>query len=708
MLKFEIDVIYMEKKNMKISGVMLVGAIIVLSFIYAVNVQPIVFGDPTNFTYTGQVKQFDTYKEFTDFLLGNSGYYPSDRSTFSLVPNAVFEDMDASLSISAESGGKSVDYSQTNVQVAGVDEPDIVKTDGEYLYIVSGNRVIIVKATPAENASIEREITVNDTMQIQNIFINGNRLIIFTQSNNYPIYKYPVILEDEAIEKTDAVDAPYVTPPIWYSSPETHVLIYDLEDLENPELIKDVMIPGRFVGARLIEDFVYAITNQYSYDIIPLEDDGDIVPWIAVNGEIKEVSLSDIGYVDLPERSSTMTNIVSINVQDDDDEVTAKIFILGNSQVLYVSTNNIYIAYYTNYYYYDYNSLREIIDEVLIPVLPDSVKAEIQLVETLSVSEYQKNSVIEWILQNYTNSMDEEEKNRLAIELSKRIQKTTIHRISINDGEIEYEAEGEVPGQINDQFQFSEYDGYLRVSSTIDGWAARSYFSGMNDQNGIYVLDMNLEIVGSVEGLAPGENIYATRFIGDKCYLVTFRQIDPFFVIDLADPEDPTVLGELKIPGYSTYLHPYDETHIIGIGMDSGRVKISLFDVSNMSDPIELAKYEIKDDDGYWGSSTALYEHKAFLFDKDKNLLVIPAGDYSKESAHVFDISTEGIEFKGEITHETESEQDYDDYYYWNWNYGDSIKRTLYIEDVLYTISDNMVKMNDLNDLTEINSLELN
>ncbi|MCK5031543.1 MAG: beta-propeller domain-containing protein, partial [Thermoplasmatales archaeon] len=215
--------------------------------------------------------------------------------------------------------------------------------------------------------------------------------------------------------------------------------------------------------------------------------------------------------------------------------------------------------------------------------------------------------------------------------------------------------------------------------------------------------------------LASGEQIYATRFIGDKCYLVTFKQIDPFFVIDLSEPTNPEVLGELKIPGYSTYLHPYDETHIIGIGRDDEKVKISLFDVSDLENPIELSKYEIEndDEDWYWAQSSALYEHKAFLFDKEKNLLVIPVGDYSKESAYVFDISVEGgIELKGTITHdlEVEPEEEYDpwdDDYYYMGNYGNSIKRTLYIEDVLYTVSDNMVKMNDLETLEEINSITI-
>jgi len=237
-------------------------------------------------------------------------------------------------------------------------------------------------------------------------------------------------------------------------------------------------------------------------------------------------------------------------------------------------------------------------------------------------------------------------------------------------------------------------------------------------QNNVYVLDMNLTIVGSLEDLASGERIYATRFIGDKCYLVTFRQIDPFFVIDLSDPANPTVLGELKIPGFSTYLHPYDETHVIGIGRDGHKVKISLFDVSNMSNPVELANYVIETNESWWWTeSSALYEHKAFLFDKEKNLLVIPVGTYYKQSAYVFDISVDGgIKLKGIVTHDLKVQSKENsggpggapmDEYYYRYDPGSSIQRTLFIDDVLYTISDRMVKMNSLEDLSEINSVNL-
>jgi uncharacterized secreted protein with C-terminal beta-propeller domain len=580
------------------------------------------------------------------------------------------------------------------VQVEGVDEPDIVKTDGTYLYIVSNNTVIIVKAYPAENAEILGEIKFDDSLSVLNIFIDGSRLVVFLQSYDYPILK-------NAFAENSKIN-------YWYGSTDTYVKIYDLEDMSQPTLVKDIVVGGSFSGARLIGDYVYVITTQYSYST---DENDTIVPRLMINDEVLEVPLSDIYYVDIPEKSSTFTNIMSVNIHDDAEAVNQKIFLLGTTQTLYVSENNIYVSY--SMWYYDYSSLEKILEDKLLPLLPDSARTQLDTVEGLNLEDYQKQTIAQWIIQGYVQSLSDEQKSDIVKDIAKDTEKTIIHRISIDNGEISYEAQGTVTGYIKDQFSLSEYNGYLRVSTTLSGSTLSYYIGSVESQNNVYVLDMDLKLVGSLEEIAPGETIYATRFIGDICYLVTFRQVDPFFVIDLSDPTDPQILGQLKIPGYSTYLHPYDETHIIGIGRDGSKVKISLFDVSDMSNPIELSNYTIQNEDEenpWWSDSSALYEHKAFLFDREKNLLVIPAGTYNKQLAYVFDISIDdGILLKGTISHDVEVQTqeengEYKSYYY---DDGNSIQRTLYIENVLYTISKNMVKMNSLDDLSEINSVQL-
>ncbi|HIH29734.1 MAG TPA: hypothetical protein HA260_08030, partial [Thermoplasmata archaeon] len=255
--------------------------------------------------------------------------------------------------------------------------------------------------------------------------------------------------------------------------------------------------------------------------------------------------------------------------------------------------------------------------------------------------------------------------------------------------------------------------------------------------------------ISKIENIAPGESIYAARFLGDRAYLVTFVQVDPLFTIDLSDPYNPRILGELKIPGYSEYLHPYDETHIIGIGkevdpsIDADLVhtpgaiyytailglKIALFDVSDIENPVEQAKVVVGD---RGTDSPALYDHKAFLFDREKQLLVLPVslyeitqevkdryvesqgaetlyGEFTFQGAYVYQLSLEnGFDYQGRITHQSPEQMQHTQDYYWYWGSSSTdITRTLYIGDVLYTISDSMVKMNNLEDLSEINSISL-
>jgi len=303
-------------------------------------------------------------------------------------------------------------------------------------------------------------------------------------------------------------------------------------------------------------------------------------------------------------------------------------------------------------------------------------------------------------------------------------EETLIYRIKLDQEKIVVMSEGTVSGYVLNQFSMDEYNSYFRIATTV--------WTNGNSTNSLYILDMNLNVVGKLEDLAPGEQIYSARFMGDRCYVVTFRNIDPLFVIDLSDPTAPTVLGQLKVTGYSGYLHPYDENHIIGIGKETEYgakedfswyqgVKISLFDVSDVSNPVELAKYEIGD---RGTDSPVLWDHKALLFNKEKNFLVIPVlvaemnpsqyegevpdwayGEYVWQGAYVFDISLDGLELRGRITHMEDDTLVNGGYYYYYSGY--TVQRTLYIDNVLYTISAMKVKMNNLETLAEINEIDI-
>ncbi|MBI2584047.1 MAG: beta-propeller domain-containing protein, partial [Candidatus Aenigmarchaeota archaeon] len=331
----------------------------------------------------------------------------------------------------------------------------------------------------------------------------------------------------------------------------------------------------------------------------------------------------------------------------------------------------------------------------------------------------EKMSAIGRILNQYAESLEAEERlsfqkeldakmQEVQEEIAKETEKTVIQKIAISGMSIEHAASGEVPGNVLNQFSMDEFEGNLRIATTTNNWQAAS-------KNHVYILDENLNIIGKLEDLAQGERIFSARFLGSRAYLVTFRQIDPLFVIDLG-PAAPRVLGFLKIPGVSDYLHPYDDNHVIGVGRDAteeGRIlglKLSLFDASDPANPREVSKYII----GEQGtSSEALNDHKAFLFNKEKQLLVIPVTEYAyresgmewsqKYGAYVFNINLEdGLTLKGIVPHGDTEHRVVDSYFYSN-----PVRRSLYMDDVLYTISQALIKANALGDLGELSEISL-
>ncbi len=324
-------------------------------------------------------------------------------------------------------------------------------------------------------------------------------------------------------------------------------------------------------------------------------------------------------------------------------------------------------------------------------------------------------------------------------------QFTSIYKVSINGSQLNFEAQGSVPGYTINQYSMDEYNGYFRIATN---WQNETQLKN------VYVLDSNLTIVGKLEGLAKNESLYSVRFMGDRGYLVTFHQTDPFFVIDLSNPTSPKVAGELKIPGYSSFLQPYDQNHVIGLGVqntvangyETSNLKLSLFDVTDINNPTQIAKYNVE---GNYTSSTALNDPKALLFDLQKQLLVIPvsinnyyynvniyyAGNATGSSkviqppspitpgaststesywqgAYVFKTDlNNGFTLQGTVTHLNETQlnsqgylTDSSTYYSSQNNY---ITRSLYIGNTLYTISNSEIKLNSLTDLTQIAEINL-
>ena len=613
-------------KKIEITCLVLIAAILGGVVFVAFNFS----GDFQDFAASPMLR-FSSFEELKNFVTsGQQNFNAHKGEYYTLSPMPAGTQTFSGARSTSEGVLPGGDFSTTNIQVEGVDEIDFVKTDGEYLYMVSGNKAFIVKAYPAEDAAIISKISLNGT--ISGLFIAENRLVVVEGGSNY------YYMETAKFA------------PVSYSF-QTSVKVYDVADKANPILGPNVTVDGDYFDSRMIGNYVYVIANQWVYSYVESEI---VLPRISVNEESIEVPATDIYYSNVSDSSYSYTMVVAVNVEDFSHAPVYKTFLQGSASNMYVSLGNIYL--------------------------------------TQQDWDYSENGGT----------------------------KTRIHRIHVEADSIEYVASGAVPGYVLNQFSMDEYNGYFRIATTGSGWRTLS-----EGQNNVYILDMDLKIAGSVEDLAPGETIHSARFVGKRGYLVTFKKVDPLFVIDLENPTSPYVLGYLKVTGYSDYLQPYDETHILGIGKETVAaeegdfawyqgVKISLFDVSDVEHPVEIGKYEIGD---RGTSSPVLSDHKALLFDRTRNLLVLPIelheidpaqyggevppyayGDLVWQGAYVFNVTVAGgLALKGRITHLNTDVYDYEHY----------VKRALYIDNVLFTISDKTIKMNNLDTLEEINQIQL-
>ncbi|CAJ37767.1 conserved hypothetical protein [Methanocella arvoryzae MRE50] len=549
------------------------------------------------------------------------------------------------------------DYSTTNVQVAGVDEADIIKTDGSNIYLVSNGRLIIAKAYPPGDAKILSNTSFGNFTPNE-LFVSGDRLLLFGSGR------------EDSYEPWVRVDGKSIMPPRPLSS-FTSARLMDISDLSNPRVVKTIDIEGNYMTARMIGDYAYFVINTRPYIARPeVKTPDEIIPLYRVgSGDFQPVAeATDIRYI--PPRSiSSFVTICSLSMKGDGGDLV-KETIAGSGQELYASPDNLYITKSSSPYYYR--------------------------------------------------------------EGSSGNETTSIVKFHLSGGQITSAGSGKVPGHLLNQFSMDEHEGYFRIATTRG-----DLFDDRNPStNNIYVLDSAMNTVGSLEGLAPGEKIYSTRFMGSRCYMVTFKKVDPLFVIDLSDPRNPKVLGKLKIPGYSDYLHPYDETHIIGIGkeaIDAGEdktssrgldfawyqgVKMALFDVSDVEHPKELHKVVIGD---RGTDSPVLTDHRAFLFDRNTGLLVLPVtvaeiqgertsdnqyGDFVFQGAYVYDLSlANGFVLRGKVTQYESDEPFKKSGLYFH---GDrSIMRSLFIKDVLYTMSQSRLQLNDLDTLEKLRAIAL-
>jgi uncharacterized secreted protein with C-terminal beta-propeller domain len=505
--------------------------------------------------------------------------------------------------------------------------------------------------------------------------------------------------------------------------------VYDISDRKNPIVMKDYSIDGDYIDARMIGSLVYMVTREQIY---PYAGNHVIVP--ALREGTTTIVQPDVWYFDNRESQYTFTTITSLDAASGNQK-DAQTYLLGSGNILYVSPDAMYVSYQKYHpVIYTGQSGQGIIPPQPVSISggmgsggsagistavntplssPSGVSAPAKIAVSPAAVPPDFNSLTDAQRQAILNGLRTAEQD--AIRRQEADQTTTvIHKIAIKDGSVTYVAKGEVPGTLDNQFSMDEYNNNLRLATTSSIYTQ----SGQYTYNNVWVLDGKMNTIGSLTHVAEQESIYSTRFIGDRLYMVTFKRIDPFFVIDLSTPETPKILGKLKIPGYSDYLHPYDATHIIGIGKETttndwggvstSGIKLALFDVSDVANPKQIDKVQIGD---AGSDSAALTDHHAFLFDKAKNLLVIPVRAVSSSpvikgdiynnpqqvwyGAYVFGLTPQtGFTLRGTVQHGSG-----DNGYYYYGSSSSDVKRSLYIGNVLYTMSSKQVKANSLDDL---------
>jgi inhibitor of cysteine peptidase len=625
-------------------------------------------GSGTNLIQSSNVdglKTFSSVEELKNYLADASQGYFSGEKGLGIENMAPMP--------AAQSTGTydmSSDYSSTNIQVAGVDEADTVKTDGQYIYTISNGQgsnvyylgdsqqtnsnIYILNADP-QNAKVVSKISLDETSTPIGLFVSSDssRLAVLVNKYTYAT----------GLASREIMIFPYFT----YAS--TSIYVYDITSKANPVLTRNFTVSGSYFNSRMIGDYIYEVTSQNAV----VYDEAVLVPTVYKDGEAYAASPSSIYYADMNQSNYySFTSFYGIDLMDDQQQPTNMTVLMSGASTMYVSPDNIYLAY-----------------------------------------------------PNWANGTD----------------LTSIYRVKIDGLQLSLEAQGNIPGYVMDQYSMDEYNGNLRVATNLYQYTiASSATTAPSQTNNVYVLDQSLKTIGKLEGLGQGENLHAVRFMGEKGYMVTFIQTDPLFVIDLSQPENPKVLGELKIPGYSDYLHPLDDTHLIGIGKEAiasdqsnfawyQGLKLALFDVSDVSNPVQMANYVIGD---RGTDSAALNDPKAFLFAQSKNLLVIPVnlaiinqtlvqqypssfpayGDMVWQGAYVFSVSTSGgITLKGTITQinatllNSQGQLTNPMEYYNTSNQW--ITRSLYIDNTLYTVSNSEVQLNSLTDLSKIATINL-
>lgn len=473
------------------------------------------------------------------------------------------------------------DYSNTNVRQEGVDEADVAKTDGRYLYVLEddGDYVSIVDTKTNMKKISEIKAPKDETIE-EFYLIEKNKKVVMICSNSSDD-DYEDVTRSSLISK---------------QTEGTQVVTYDVQDKKHPKKVGKVSQSGEYESSRISDGYLYLFSNYWVPENWKKKHPETYIPYV-------DDSLMKAKDICLPDgMKGCMYEIISAIDLKHPDKIADSKAIFSEGGDAYVSNKNIY--------YYE---------------------------------------------EEWTGNGKQE--------------KTLLRKLSYKKGKLAVVAQKTFRGYLNDSFSIDEYDGYLRMVVT------------RGKTNAVYVLDQKLKLTGKITNLAKDERVYSARFLGDTGYFVTYKETDPLFSVDLSNPKNPKILGRLKIPGFSNYLHFYGEDKLLGIGMDVDKkgdvtdgVKLSMFDISDKKNVKEEHKYTLKD----VYSTDVEWDYKAALIDVEKNIIGFPAGGENRQMYYLFSYTEE----KGFQCNMKEK------------IYGSDALATrgIYIKDRLYVIHGNVLK----------------
>ena len=611
-----------------------------------------------------------------------------------------------------------VDYSGTNNQEQGVDEADFVKTNGYNIFFVD-NGVLHIMDVP-EFGEIEHASTTDIQGSPVAMMLNEDNLVVVSTVSNWNIdYDDPL---QEAMGWSDDWYG-------WRTNTLTKFTVFDISNSSSPEINRELYIEGYYMTAREVAGTVRTVTHTWMN--IP-----DLRTWISYPDDYWTVDYSE-------EERRNMREVAALEAMEHNQQVMSEISLedilpqvherIGSEIIThhmdgddcsdFAAPEDALNRGYTSIFTID------LISEEL-DFEADHIVGNWPLVyssqDTLIITE---NAWDWWWFWGHDDLMES----------------TNIHTFDISQpGETTYAGSGRVEGTILDQFSISEYEGVVRVATTTGQWGRWWMENPEPMENHVITLSHALDVdtgktrlleMGRVDGIAYNETIWSARFVEDRAYIVTFENMDPLWTIDLSNPTSPAIMGELKVPGVSTYIHPLSDEAILtiglgpadeetGLGLDWSNTRLSLFNVSNFSDPQEtqtlsLSPVEDPTDGWTWAWSEATWEHKAFQYWAPKGMLAVPLNTYRydyyyDEDGHyhyeydwvsklmIVNITEEGMELHGEVDHS--QFYDTEEYHWWS-SY--NIRRSIFMGDYIYAISHAGVTVTHLDTLEEVDTLQL-